>query len=282
MAERATRQTTDRLLDAFEAQSMRLSFRAKLALVWVGIFAVLGLLFVNFGFDIPFIRRQFWFIVSGVNITIFVSVVSIFLAVILALMGALGRLSSNPLFHGLASFYVSFIRGTPLIVQIFFVYLGLPQLARGAPDWMERYLILAAIPSGIIALSVNYGAYMTEIFRAGIQSVGHGQLEAAYAMGMSYPQAMRRVVLPQAIRVIIPPTGNEYIAMLKDSALVSFMGVQELFWRATKVGRQSFRNLEALAVAALVYWLLTIIFSHFQARLEKRVERGHVRASGGH
>lgn len=270
----------NRIWDAFETQSMRLSYRAKLAMVWVGIFSALGVLFLAFGFNVPFMRRHFSFIFAGVWITIFVSVVSIFLAVVLALLGALGRLSTNPLFNGLASFYVSFIRGTPLIVQIFFVYLGLPQLALAGPDWLRSYLILGAIPSGVIALGVNYGAYMTEIFRAGIQSIGHGQMEAAYALGMTYPQAMRRIVLPQAVRVIIPPTGNEYIAMLKDSALVSFMGVQEMFWRATKIGRQNFKSLETLLVAAIIYWALTMIFSHFQARLEVRVARGHVRTPG--
>lgn len=270
-------QSANRVWDAFEARAVRLGYRAKLALVWVGIFAVLTVLFLTFGFNLPFMRHWFPFILAGVGITIYVSLVSIALAVVLALLGALGRLSTNPLLYGLASFYVSFIRGTPLIVQIFFVYLGLPQLARGAPPWLRDYLILGAIPSGVIALSVNYGAYMTEIFRAGIQSVGHGQMEAASALGMSYAQALRRIILPQAIRVIIPPTGNEYIAMLKDSSLVSFMGVRELLWRATKVGRQYFQSLETLVVAAVIYWALTAVFSHFQARLEARVARGHVR-----
>jgi polar amino acid transport system permease protein len=118
---------------------------------------------------------------------------------------------------------------------------------------------------------------MAEIFRAGILSVGHGQIEAAHALGMSTTQTMRRVVLPQAVRVIIPPTGNEFIAMLKDSALVGILGTPELFFRATRIGRQDFRILETLAIAGLIYWILTSIFSFFQARLERRLAHAYVR-----
>jgi polar amino acid transport system permease protein len=123
---------------------------------------------------------------------------------------------------------------------------------------------------------------MTEIFRAGIQSVGHGQAEAADALGMTYMQRMRRVVLPQAIRVIIPPTGNEFIAMMKDTALVSFLGTEvarsELFLRAQLAfSANATKRLETLLVAAGLYWLLTSIFTFFQSRLEKRISKGYVR-----
>ena len=123
---------------------------------------------------------------------------------------------------------------------------------------------------------------MTEIFRAGIQSVAGGQGEAADALGMTYGQKMRKVVLPQAFRVIIPPTGNEFIAMMKDTALVSFLGVTiasaEIFRRAQLVGKADFKNLEAYVAAALVYWGLTVLFTFFQRRLEKRIGRGYDRA----
>jgi ABC-type Fe3+ transport system permease subunit len=122
---------------------------------------------------------------------------------------------------------------------------------------------------------------MTEIFRAGIQSVGHGQAEAADALGMTYRQKMRRVVLPQAVRVIIPPTGNEFIAMMKDTALVSTLGIvaeqAELFRRAQLAGKADFRNMEAFLIAAAFYWILTGIFSFFQRRLETRMSRGYIR-----
>ncbi len=180
---------------------------------------------------------------------------------------------SSAVAQGVTSFYTSFFRGTPLIVQMFLIFLALPQLAPPDLPGLRDSLTLTALQAGIIALGLNYGAYMTEIFRAGIQSVGHGQVEAAEALGMTYRQRMRRIVLPQAIRVIIPPTGNEFIAMMKDSALISLLGSvvaqMEIFRRAQLVGRADFRPLEAFVVAAALYWVLTTIFQFFQTRLER-------------
>jgi polar amino acid transport system permease protein len=252
------------------------------AVVWVVIFVLLAVVFAAFRFDTAFMLQWLPFLLAGVPLTLLVAVLGIMLAVPLALLGALGRLSSNPVLYGISGFYVSFIRGTPLIVQIFFIYLGLPQLAQYAPGGLAGLFVLGSVTSGVLALGINYGAYMAEIFRAGIQSVGHGQVEAAQALGMTRAQTMRRIVLPQAVRVVIPPTGNEFIAMLKDSALVGIVGTQELFFRASKIGRQYFQNLEMLVVAALIYWTLTSIFSFFQARLEKRLEKGYVRGGGPH
>jgi polar amino acid transport system permease protein len=221
--------------DALETRSARLSFRIKLAVVWVLIFVVLAVRFTAFQFNTAFMLEWLPFFLGGVPLTILISVLGILLAIPLALLGALGRLSKNPVFYGVSGFYVSFIRGTPLIVQIFFIYLGLPQLAQYAPGPLQSLFILGTVTSGVLALGINYGAYMAEIFRAGVQSVGHGQVEAAQALGMTRSQIMRRIVLPQAIRVIIPPTGNEFIAMIKDSALVGIGGTQELFFRASKI-----------------------------------------------
>ncbi len=204
------------------------------------------------------------FILGGVGITIGVCIASIILATILAVIGALGRLSPNPFINGIASLYVSFVRGTPLIVQIYFIFFALPLLG----------IVLDPIPAGIIALSFNYGAYMTEIFRAGIQAVPKGQREAAQALGMPDRLIMRRVVLPQAVRIVTPAIGNDFVSMIKDSSLVSLLGLQELLWRANTVGRSNQQIIQALLIAALVYWALTIIFSYFQARLEKRMAKG--------
>ena len=262
--------TETKLKHIEEARKAKKRFVMWVALVWVGIFAGLLLLFKRFNLDVPFMLKYLPFIMKGVGTTVYVSILSIASACILALFGALGRLSKNPIFYGVATFYISVIRGTPLIVQIFVIYLGLPQLG----------IVLSAVPAGIIALSVNYGAYMTEIFRAGIQSIRRGQVEAAYSLGMTYFQMMKRVVLPQALRLIIPPTGNEFIAMLKDSALVNFLGVWELFFRAIKIGRQNFRSMETLIIAGLFYWLVTIIFQYFQSRLETRLSRGTTKITG--
>jgi polar amino acid transport system permease protein len=207
------------------------------------------------------------------------------------MLGALARLSRNPIAYGVAGFYVSFFRGTPLIVQMFLIYLALPQIGNhlvakypGLGTNLEQALILEAATAGTIALGLNYGAYMTEIFRAGIQSVNFGQGEAADALGMTYWTKMRRVVLPQAFRVIIPPTGNEFIAMMKDTALVSFLGVTaasaEMFRRAQLVGKADFKNLEAYVLVAAYYWALTALFTMLQGRLEARLAKGYVRDVG--
>jgi polar amino acid transport system permease protein len=274
--------TLSNIRDALEARSARVSFRVKLALVWVLIFIVLAVFFAAFQFNVAFMLEWLPYLLAGVPLTIMISILGILLSVPLALLGALGRLSKNPVFYGVSGLYVSFVRGTPLPVQVFFIYLGLPQLAQYAPGPLQNLFILGTVTSGVLALGINYGAYMAEIFRAGIQSVGHGQIEAAQALGMTRAQTMRRIVLPQAVRVIIPPTGNEFIAMIKDSSLVGLVGTQELFFRALKVGRQYFQNLEMLVVAAVIYWILTSIFSYFQGRLERRLGRGYVRDGGPH
>jgi polar amino acid transport system permease protein len=272
-----TTRVIDGVRDTVEAWLGRFSFRTKLTAVWALIFALLAVVFVAFRFDTEFMLDWLPYLLGGVPLTILISVLGIMLAVPLALVAALARLSKNPLLNGVAGFYISFIRGTPLIVQIFFIYLGLPQLASYAPEPFSQIFILGSVTSGVLALGINYGAYMAEIFRAGILSVGHGQIEAAHALGMTGWQTTRRIVLPQAVRVIIPPTGNEFIAMIKDSALVGIVGTQELFFRASKVGRQYFHSLETLVVAAMIYWILTSILSYFQAKLEKRLETGYVR-----
>jgi polar amino acid transport system permease protein len=261
----------------------------KVALVWLGIFAVMGLFFWAAKFDWAWMRDNFRFILTGLWVTIVTAVAAITLALILATLGSLGRLSKNPVAYGVSGFYTSFFRGTPLIVQIFLWYLALPEVAGNLldagiiPQWLYQLSLLSPLVTGILALGFNYGAYMTEIFRAGILAVGPGQTEAADALGMSYRQRMRRVVLPQAFKIVIPPTGNEFIAMMKDTALVSLIGTQlfywELFKRAETVGNEQNRPLEALIVAAGIYWALTAVFTFFQSRLETRVSRGYVRQS---
>lgn len=260
----------------FEAQVRKdRQFKVNVALSWIVLLLVLVLIFsgkndLPFGLsgiqlDSTFISENWSFIAGGIGATIGISLLSITLATILALLAALGRLSTFPPFYAISTFYVSLIRGTPLYLQIFFFFLALPQLG----------IVLPGLWAGVIALGLNYGAYMSEIFRAGLSSVGKGQREAAMALGMTAGQTMRRIVLPQALRFAIPPMGNDFISMTKDSALVSATGfVHELMWRATKVGRAHFRNLEALIIAAVFYWMMTLILSALQSRLEARMSRG--------
>ena len=257
----------DSILYQVEASQARARtvFRLKFAAVWV---VLIGLLLVGLyatgNIDTAFIAEWGPFILLGAPITVLLSVVSIILATGLAIVGSVARLSRNPYINGVASLYVSLVRGTPLLVQIFFIYFALPQFG----------VVIASIPAGIMALSFNYGAYMTEIFRAGIQAVPRGQREAAQALGMPERMVMRRIVLPQAFRIVIPAIGNDFVAMIKDSALVSTIAVQELLWRSETVGTRFFRTLEALIIAAAIYWMLTIVFSWAQERLERRMARG--------
>ena len=249
-------------------------FRTNVAISWIAL--LLFLLFLFSGQNLPFgihtikldqtfIAENIGFIATGISVTIEISLLSIALATILALLAALGRLSTFPPVYAVSTFYVSLIRGTPLYLQIFFFFLALPQLGIDLPGlW-----------AGVLALGLNYGAYMSEIFRAGIASVGKGQREAAIAIGMTPSQTMQRIVIPQAMRFAIPPMGNEFIAMTKDSALVSATGfVHELMWRAEKVGRAQFRSLEALIMAAIFYWMMTLILSYAQNLLETRLAKG--------
>ncbi|HEX3299246.1 MAG TPA: amino acid ABC transporter permease [Actinomycetota bacterium] len=271
--------------EALSMASARIPFRLKVTAVWIAIFFMLGLFLTLSDLDTTFMRDVGWYIAKGLEWTIILSVCSIVLATILALFGALGRLSRNPVAYGVSGFYTSFFRGTPLIVQLFLIYLALPEIGSNLDRTsLTQFLTLTVFVAGVIGLGLNYGAYMTEIFRAGIQSVGHGQAEAADALGMTYTQRMRRVVLPQAIRVVIPPIGNEFIAMMKDTALVSFLGVQiartELFGRAQLAFSANLtKRLETLLIAAALYWLLTSIFTFFQSRLERRISKGYVRTA---
>ena len=180
------------------------------------------------------------------------------------MLGALGRLSRSATANAIASFYVSFFRGTPLLLQVLFWYLGLPQVG----------IVLDPFVCAVGALGMNYGAYMTELFRAGIQAVPVGQREAAVALGMSEQTAFRRVVAPQAFRIVLPAIGNDFIAMLKDSALASTVTLHEILWRAQNIGRREFKSLQTLLIAAVFYWIMTIAFSALQSWLERRMAAG--------
>ncbi len=255
------------LVAEISAERQRRSRRWRLAFLatWAVIVAGLVLfILVTVNVDTAFLQQTIPFILAGVPITLFLAVTSIFFATILAALGALGRLSRNPYLNGIASFYVSFFRGTPLLLQILFIYLALPQAG----------IVLPAVPTAIVALSLNYGSYMTEVFRSGIEAVPHGQTEAAQSLGMTSRTTFRRIIAPQAFRIVTPAVGNDFISMIKDSSLASVVGVQEILWRAQTAGRPSFQSMQTLLVAAFIYWVLTILFSLFQNRLERRMATG--------
>ncbi|MBP2233652.1 polar amino acid transport system permease protein [Sinorhizobium kostiense] len=257
------------LIAALNWKALRqLPRRLQVAGVWAELFALLMLFFYSFDLSFAFIGKKIGFLISqGVVTTLYISVISIAIATLIALAGAIAKLSKNGVIYGLATFYTSLFRGLPLLMQIYIIYLGLPQVG----------YVISAVPAGILALSLCYGAYMTEIFRAGIESIPRGQTEGAIALGLSPSQTMGLVILPQAMRVIIPPTGNQFIAMLKDSSLVSVVGVWELMYLARTQGQTEFRHIEMLITASMIYWILSIGLEYLQSRVEERFGRFNVR-----
>ncbi|RDL15200.1 amino acid ABC transporter membrane protein (PAAT family) [Pseudomonas sp. URMO17WK12:I10] len=254
-----------------------LGFRTRLMLTWLVMFALFVGFFLSFDLKFSIILEKFPNLaglklgpngfLQGAALTLFLCMCSMVASVALGFAAALARLSGSAVLVGVASFYTSFFRGTPLLIQILLIYLGLPQIG----------LVPGAISAGIIALSLNYGAYLSEIFRAGILGVAQGQREAALALGMRPPQIFCHIVLPQAMRVIIPPTANQFISMLKDSSLISVMGVWEIMFLAQSYGRSSYRYLEMLTTAAVIYWVLSIALELVQARLERHYGKAYQR-----
>lgn len=237
-----------------------LSIRLQVLAVWSELFSLFLAFFYGFHLDFGFIQSKVWFMITqGVFTTLFISGISIVLASVLALIGAVAKLSSNGFAFAIASFYTSFFRGLPLLMQVYLIYLGLPQLG----------YVIDAVPAGVLALTLCYGAYMTEIFRAGIQSINKGQWEASRALGFRFGRTMRSVILPQALPLIIPPTGNQFISMLKDSSLVSVIGVWELMFLARTMGAKDFKHMEMLITAAMIYWALSVCLELIQARIER-------------
>ncbi|MDQ3560725.1 MAG: amino acid ABC transporter permease [Pseudomonadota bacterium] len=240
----------------------------QIGVVWIELLVLFLAFFYTFQLDFPFILQKLPFMITqGVLTTLYVSAVSIVIASVLAILGAIAKLSSNGFAYAIASFYTSFFRGLPLLMQVYLIYLGLPQLG----------FVVGAVPAGVLALSLCYGAYMTEIFRAGIQSIDRGQWEASRSIGFSFSLTMRKIILPQALPVIIPPTGNQFIAMLKDSSLVSVIGVWELMFLARTLGQKTFQHMEMLISAAMIYWILSICLELIQSRIERHYGRSKVR-----
>jgi polar amino acid transport system permease protein len=209
-------------------------------------------------------------ILEGARTTIIVAIFAQALGLFLGLVSALMRMSKNPLLSVPANFYVWFFRGTPLLIQILFWYNGVPQLFDN-PDITRE---LTSFRVAIFALGVNEGAYMTEIVRAGIESVEAGQMDAAKSLGMTHGKAMRRIILPQALRVIVPPTGNEFIAMLKNSSLCFVIALVELTNASRSIFSVNFKVMELLVVASIWYLVMTTAFSLLQAELEARLAVG--------
>lgn len=203
------------------------------------------------------------FFLNGAKITLLLAFFTVIFGVMLGIILALMRISKNRLLKFIGSAYVEFIRGTPVLVQVYLIYYALPSvLGINLPD----------IVSGIIALSINSGAYVAEIIRAGIQAVDKGQMEASRSLGMKYTTAMRYIIIPQAIKNILPALGNEFIVVIKESSIVSVIGIHELMYNADTVRGNTFRAFEPLIIAALMYFVMTYTLSRFMGRFERRMK----------
>ncbi len=241
---------------------------------WILVFCVVALIiFLVFSQPDPF-RRIVIFVQEGIGVTFLVTVVSFIIVLVVGLVGGLGRLSTNRLISGIASIYVEVIRGVPLLVQLLFWYFAFPSVIQefGKTIHYEPFENYLANPIGmaILGLTFCYGAYMSEIYRAGIQSISKGQMEAARSLGMSYFEAMRHVIIPQAIRVIMPPVGNEFISLLKDSSLVSVVAVADLTRRGREFMAANFIPIQTWAMVALLYLVMTLVSARVVTWIERK------------
>ena len=260
---------------------------------WALILLLLGIGLVYAILTVPNYTDAFLFIVPGLKITLFVSVLAFAIALVVGLIVGLGRISSNPIIYNITTFYVEVVRGIPMIVIIIYVaYVLVPlviTIANSLGQALLRVPWLSGLGSAMAALhttdinmlaraiaglAFGYGAYEAEVFRAGIQSIEKGQMEAARSLGMSYFQAMRYVILPQAIRVILPPLGNDFIAMIKDSSLISVLAVRDL----TQLGKlnrsRTFRTYDTWNTVAYLYLSMTLLGSMGVKWLERKMKGG--------
>lgn len=207
-------------------------------------------------------RRIIAFLPDGIMMTFIVTVLSIIFSLIVGLFTGLGRISRIKIINRIATVYVEVVRGIPLLVQLFYIYYAMGKIVR-----------VPRLVAAVTAMTFCYGAYLGEIFRAGIQAIPKGQMEAALAIGMSRSQAMRRIILPQTIRVVLPPVGNEFIALLKDSSLVSILAVADLLRRGREFASKTFYYFETYTVVALVYLVITLFLSKLVSLMEERLNR---------
>lgn len=242
---------------------------------WLLVVGVIALILILVFTD-DIYRRGIEFMLEGLWVSISVTVVSFLLVIVVGLFGGLGRMSKNPIIHGLSTLYVEVIRGIPLMVQILFWYFAFPAVIKQIGNQynipaFSNYLA-NPVAMAILGLTVCYAAYMSEIYRAGIQSIGKGQMEAARSLGMTATQSLRYVILPQAIRVIMPPVGNEFISLLKDSSLISVVAVADL----TRLGREfssiTASPIETWTLVALLYLVLTTVSARIVAFIERKTK----------
>ncbi|MBR6186272.1 MAG: amino acid ABC transporter permease [Clostridia bacterium] len=219
------------------------------------------------------LEKYYPFFLEGVENTLIIAFFSVFFGTLLGILMAMARLSNIKPFKWLATAYIEFFRGTPLMVQLMFIFYGLPMIGVTFPDvpFIENFQRFAA---GIVAMSLNSCAYVAEVIRSGIQAVDSGQMEAARSLGFKKSQSMMMVVLPQAIRNILPALGNEFVTVIKESSIVSVIGIADLMYRTNGVKAKNYKTLECLFIAAMIYFVMTFVSSRLIALMERRLRRG--------
>lgn len=219
--------------------------------------------------DLTLLWKHKVYMLTGALVTFKLTLGAVIVGFILGIILGMGRVSRVKVLRAFSGIYVQLFRGTPMLLQIFFIYFGVPQL----------YLLITGYSMtpdplfvGIIALGLNSGAYVAEIVRAGIQAVGQGQMEAGRSIGLSYNQTMKHIILPQAIKKIIPPLGNEFIVLLKDSSLVSVIGTQELMYSAKVMGAKYYDYVQFLIGAGIVYLCFTFVIARLLSKVEAHLD----------
>ena len=219
------------------------------------------------------LEKYYSFFLEGIKNTLIIAVFTVLFGTILGILMAMARLSPFKPLKWLATAYIEFFRGTPLMVQLMFIFYGLPMIGVTFPDIpsIENFQRFAA---GIVAMSLNSCAYVAEVIRSGIQAVDSGQMEAARSLGFKKSQGMTLVVLPQAIRNILPALGNEFITVIKESSICSVIGIADLMFRTNGVKAKNYKTLECLFIAAMIYFIVTFVCSRLINVMERRLRRG--------
>ena len=216
---------------------------------------------MHIGYNLSAIWRSVPFLLKGLPITLSLTGLSGLIGIGIGLILALMKISKSKIFRWFALVYIDLFRGTPLLLQIMIVYYALP-------------LNIDAFSAAVVALSLNSAAYIAEIFRAGIESISKGQMEAALSVGMNYSQAMRYIIIPQTIRRIIPPTTNEIVALLKDTSLVMVIGLAEIVYKAKQIGSATANFFTPMIFAAVLYLIFTVPLTRYAEKLERRFSQG--------
>lgn len=241
---------------------------------WILVGAVVALILLLVIFIPKPYKDILLFVQNGIRTTMYLTGVSFLLVMVFGLLVALARLSKSPLVKGISTVYVEVVRGIPMMVQLIFWYFAFPALVQGIGESLKLASLIDynanAVSMAILGLTFGYSAYMSEVYRAGIQSISRGQMEAARSLGMTYVQAMRHVILPQAVRVILPPVCNEFITLLKDSSLVSVVAVADMTRRGREFMAAHFIPIQTWLMIALLYLVMTLLAARLVTWMERR------------